>query len=204
MFNPYSRWIFPRLMDAVMSADNLAQHRRSLLAGVSGKVLEIGFGTGLNLPYYPNTIEQLTVVDPNPGMRSIAQPRLNSVAFPVEFCVLSGEALPMPDNSFDCVVSTWTLCSIPKVEQALQEVHRVLKPGGRFFFVEHGLSDDPKVQPWQHRLTPIQRVIADGCHLDRNIRQLVEQVFPSVTLETFAEPSLPAIGGYFYKGMATK
>lgn len=204
MFNPYSRWIFPRLMDAVMSTDNLAQHRRSLLAEVSGKVLEIGFGTGLNLPYYPNTIEQLTVVDPNPGMRSIVQPRLSAVTFPVESCVLSGEALPMPDNTFDCVVSTWTLCSIANVEQALREIHRVLKPGGRFFFIEHGLSDDPKVQTWQHRLTPIQRVIADGCHLDRDIRQLVEQVFPTVTLEAFAEPSLPEIGGYFYKGIATK
>jgi ubiquinone/menaquinone biosynthesis C-methylase UbiE len=202
--NLYSRILFPRLMDRAMSGENLGQYRRSLLQNVRGDILEIGLGTGLNLAHYPDSVQRLTSVDVNPGMAAIAQKRAQTAGITLDSHTLSGEQLPMADETFDTVVSTWTLCSIPDVARAIAEVHRVLKPGGQFFFIEHGLSNIPSVQVWQHRLTPIQRVIGDGCHLDRDIAQLVGQMFPQVALEQFAEPSLPAVGGYFYKGVGIK
>ncbi|WP_404783244.1 class I SAM-dependent methyltransferase [Altericista sp. CCNU0014] len=193
-------------MDASMSGEALAAYRRSLLANTCGNVLEIGFGTGLNLPFYPETVTKLTAVDNNSGARAIAARRIQRTPhrFEIESQTLSGESLPMADETFDCAVSTWTLCSIKNASQALQEIRRVLKPGGRFFFVEHGLSDNPKVQVWQNRLNPIQRVVGDGCNFNRDIRQLVERQFSQVDIETFPEPSLPAVAGYFYKGIAVK
>jgi ubiquinone/menaquinone biosynthesis C-methylase UbiE len=202
--NLYSRYLFPCLMDRMMGDENLARYRRQLLADVTGETLEIGFGTGLNLPYYPRTLQKLTAIDANPGMNALAQKRLQASAITVDYQVLNGETLPIADATFDSVVSTWTLCSIANVSQALQEIYRVLKPGGRFFFIEHGLSNDLKVQVWQHRLTPIQKVIADGCHLDRDIHQLIAAQFSNLTLKQFADESLPKIGGYFYMGVAVK
>jgi ubiquinone/menaquinone biosynthesis C-methylase UbiE len=202
--NLYSRILFPRLMDRAMSGENLAQYRRSLLQNVRGDILEIGLGTGLNLAHYPDSVQRITSVDINPGMSALAQTRAHTAGITIDLQVLSGEQLPMAEATFDTVVSTWTLCSIPDVAQAIAEVHRVLKPGGQFFFIEHGLSNVPSVQTWQHRLTPIQRVIGDGCHLDRDIAQLVRKTFSQVDLTAFAEPSLPAIGGYFYQGIAIK
>jgi ubiquinone/menaquinone biosynthesis C-methylase UbiE len=193
-------------MDASMSGEALAAHRRSLLADTFGNVLEIGFGTGLNLPFYPQTITKLTTIDSNPGAAAIAAKRIQTTPphFEIESKTLSGESLPMPDLTFDCVVSTWTLCSINNVTQALEEIHRVLKPGGCFFFIEHGLSNDPKAQVWQNRLNPIQRILGDGCNFNRNIQQLVDRQFSQVKLEVFPEPSLPSVMGYFYKGSAIK
>jgi ubiquinone/menaquinone biosynthesis C-methylase UbiE len=204
--NLYSRYLFPRLMDLSMSGETLAAYRRSLLANTYGNVLEIGFGTGLNLPFYPGAVTKLTTIDTNPGARAIAAKRIQKTphSFEIESQTLSGESLPMADRTFDCVVSTWTLCSIADVRQALREIHRVLKFGGQFFFVEHGLSDDRKVQVWQNRLNPIQRIVGDGCNINRDMRQLVEQQFSQVEIEAFPEPSLPAIMGYFYKGSAMK
>ena len=200
----YSERILPRLMDWTMSGESFAKYRQQLLADTYGQVLEIGFGTGLNLAYYPEAVESLTIVDPNPGMGKIASQRIQSAPIPVEKRILSGESLPMEDASFDCVVSTWTLCSIPEVEQALREIHRVLKPGGKFFFIEHGRSPEQKKKKWQDRLTPLQKVIADGCHLNRPIKSLVEKYFGQVSLEQFYEPETPKLAGYLYRGVATR
>lgn len=187
-----------------MSGPDLARYRQQLLADVSGEVLEVGFGTGLNLPYYPSTVHKIVTVDPNQGMGAIAKKRISSSSIPVESYALSGEQLPFANSTFDSVVSTWTLCSIPNVEQAIYEAHRVLKPGGRFFFIEHGLSAEPRIQQWQHRLTPVQKIIADGCHLDRNIRQLIKQQFGEIQVGEFYADGLPKVAGYFYKGIAAK
>lgn len=187
-----------------MSDEPFSHYRSDLLSQVTGDTLEIGFGTGLNLSYYPADLKALTAIDANPGMNALAERRIRASEIVVDHQVLNGESLPIADNRFDSVVSTWTLCSIAKVEQALQEVHRVLKPGGRFFFVEHGLSRDRKTQVWQHRLTPIQKVIADGCHFDRDIRQLVENQFSQATIDEFQPKDLPAVLGYFYQGIAIK
>jgi ubiquinone/menaquinone biosynthesis C-methylase UbiE len=173
------------------------------LANVQGEVLEVGFGTGLNLPYYPSHICHLTTVDVNPGMHTLAQRRIRQSPIRVDYHVLNGECLPMRDHTFDSVVSTWTLCSIHNVVRALREIRRVLKPEGRFFFVEHGLSDNPRVQRWQHRLNPLQKRIADGCHLNRNMRELVEaQQFHLVELHQFYIDGYPKILGYMYQGIA--
>jgi len=200
----YSQVILPRLLDWSLSDATLAQYRQALLADVQGEVLEIGFGTGLNLAYYPPHINKITVIDSNPGMNSLAKKRIRNSSKAVAHYVLSSESLPMAESSFDSVVSTWTLCSIANVEQALKEIYRVLKPGGKFFFVEHGLSDNPKVQTWQHRLTPIQKVIADGCHLDRNIEQIVKRQFNQVEIEQFTPDKMPELVTHLYRGIATK
>ena len=200
----YSNFILPQAMDWVMSNPVLSQYRQEVLAEVSGKVLEIGFGTGLNLLYYPQNIQKLTTIDTNYGMNNLAQKRIQASKIRVDSRILNGENLPMPDNSFDSVVSTWTLCSIARVDQALEEICRVLKPGGKFFFIEHGLSNEPKVQVWQNRLTPLQKIIGDGCHLNRNIKQIVEKQFNNITLEEFDAQNLPKIIGFMYKGVATK
>ncbi|NEP59032.1 MAG: class I SAM-dependent methyltransferase [Symploca sp. SIO2G7] len=200
----YSKFILPRCLEWSMSTPQLASYRQEVLSEVSGDVLEIGFGTGLNLSYYPKSITKLTIIDINPGMNSIAQKRIKNSSMTVDSRILNGENLPMADNRFDSVVSTWTLCSITNVDQALQEIHRVLKPGGKFFFIEHGLSDQPKVQIWQNRLNPLQKIIGDGCHLNRNIKRLVEHHLQLVALEQFYTPKVPKTHGYMYKGVATK
>ncbi|MGG6270629.1 class I SAM-dependent methyltransferase [Leptolyngbya sp. AN03gr2] len=200
----YEQKILPYLLDLSLSAPSLAKYRRDTLAGVSGEVLEIGFGTGLNLAYYPEHIRKIATVDSNPGIQGIAQKRIAASSIKVNHHVLSGENLPMADGSFDSVVSTFTLCSIPDVRKALAEIDRVLKPGGRFFFLEHGLSNEPNVQVWQNRLTPIQKKVAGGCHFNRNIRQLIEQQFDQVTLDESYLENAPKVTSYLYKGVATK
>ena len=200
----YSQNILPYLLDLVMSDQNLIKYRKDILANVKGEVLEIGFGTGLNLPYYPENIHKIIAIDANPGVNALAQKRIQSSSITVDSRVLNGENLPMADNTFDSVVSTWTLCSIANVELALKEIYRVLKPGGQLFFIEHGLSHEPEIQVWQNRLTPLQKIIADGCHLNRNIRELIENQFDKVTLEEFYADKEPKTIGYLYKGVATK
>jgi ubiquinone/menaquinone biosynthesis C-methylase UbiE len=200
----YSEFIFPSMMEFSMSQPLFAKYRQELLANVSGEVLEIGFGTGLNLPHYPCTVEKLTIIDPNPGMKKYAQKRIEASAISVESQILNSEKLPMADNSFDSVVSTWTLCSIANVDRAIAEIHRVLKPEGKFFFLEHGLSQESRVQTCQNILTPVQKIIADGCHLNRNIKQLVANKFKNLKIEEFYAPNLPKFIGYMYKGIAIK
>jgi ubiquinone/menaquinone biosynthesis C-methylase UbiE len=200
----YSQKIFPYLLDWSLSDPTFSKYRQEVLAEVEGEVLEIGFGTGLNLSFYPEEIQKIITVDNNPGVNKLAQKRIEKSSIIVDHRILSGENLPMADNRFDSVVSTWTLCSIKKVEQAVKEIHRVLKPGGKFFFIEHGLSNEANIQTWQNRLTPIQKVIADGCHLNRNIRLIVEQQFGQVSLEEFYVENTPKFMGYMYKGVAIK
>ena len=200
----YSQKIFPYLLDWSLSDSTFNKYRQEVLAKVEGEVLEIGFGTGLNLSFYPDAINEIITVDNNPGVHKLAQKRIDKSSITVDHRILSGENLPMSDNSFDSVVSTWTLCSIEKVEQAVNEIHRVLKPGGKFFFIEHGLSNEPSIQTWQNRLNPIQNVIADGCNLNRNIRSIVKQQFNHVNVEEFYADKTPKFMGYMYKGVAVK
>ncbi len=203
--NIYSRLIFPNLLDRMMSGEDFANYRRKVLADATGSVLEIGFGTGLNLPYYPaDRVDKITTVDPNPGMNKLARSRIAASPITVDFQVLNGEELPMADDTFDTVVSTWTLCSIKAVERAISEIYRVLKPGGKFLFIEHGLSNEPNIQTWQHRLTPLQKIIADGCHLDRPIDTLIARQFDRLAIQAFYNPHTPKIGGYFYQGIGIK
>ncbi len=200
----YSNLIIPYCIDFTLSGSTLEEYRQQLLADVSGEILEIGFGTGLNLPHYPDNVTKITTIDPNAGMQRLARSRIAASNISVDHKVLNGESLPMADGSFDSVVCTWTLCSIPQVDKAIAEVHRLLKPGGKFFFIEHGLSHEPKIQAWQNRLTPVQKAIADGCHLNRQIEHIVQQKFNDVTVEQFYAPKLPKAIGYMYRGIAVK
>ena len=201
----YSRVLFPRICDCLLDQPLVAEHRRQLLAAAAGEGLEIGFGTGLNLPHYPQAVRKITTVDPNVGMHKLAQRRIKQTKIEVDLRVLSGERLPFDDNTFDFAVSTFTLCSIANVVQALSEVLRVLKPGGRFLFLEHGLCPDSNVQQWQRRLNWLQMRLADGCRLDRNIKELVAaQPFSSVEVNEFYLERTPKTHGYIFRGIATK
>jgi ubiquinone/menaquinone biosynthesis C-methylase UbiE len=201
----YSKVIFPRLCDFLLDQPHVAKYRSQLLAAAYGEVLEVGFGTGLNLGHYPAQVRRITTVDPNPGMHRLARRRVKRSRIAVDQRVLGGERLPFEDDRFDCAVSTFTLCSIERVGQALNEVHRVLRPGGRFLFLEHGLSPEPQVQKWQRRLNSLQMRLADGCHLDRNMRELIAaQPFSSVDVVGFYLERTPRTHGYLYRGSARK
>ncbi len=200
----YSNLIIPYCIDLSMSGENLQKYRQELLSDVSGEILEIGFGTGLNLPHYPATVNKVTAIDANPGMQRVAKSRIEKSQITVNYKLANGENIPLEDCSFDSVVCTWTLCSVAQVELAIAEIYRLLKPAGKFFFIEHGLSKDSSVQFWQNALTPIQKVIADGCHLNRQISDIVKQKFTNVTIDQFYDSQLPKVIGYMYRGVAVK
>ncbi len=201
----YSNIIFPMFFDFVMEKPFKAAYRRKILSKVTGNILEIGFGTGLNLPHYPDHVRKIVTVDPNPGMNKKAQKRIAKSNIEVETHILGSEHLPFEDGVFDCVVSTWTLCSIPEISQAISEIKRVLKVNGQFMFLEHGLSSDSNVQKWQHRLNPLQKCFADGCHINRNMKALLEAAnFSSLDIKEFYLEQTPMVMGYMYQGIAIK
>lgn len=201
----YSKYLFPRILDFAMRGDEINEQRRLVLSEASGKVFEIGFGTGLNMRYYPDGVSSVTVADKNPAMHKLAERRIAASPLPVEHHVMDGQELPLEDGSFDNVVCTFTLCSIPDVHKALRELRRILRPGGKLLFIEHGLSDDPKVAKWQGRLTPIQKVIGDGCRLNRNFRELIRDAgFHIQKLDNFYMPKEPRFLAYMYRGVAVK
>lgn len=200
----YSAHIFPRLMDWVMSGTGFQRLRSEILLPAAGEVLEIGLGTGLNLPHYPAGVARLRAVDPAPLLPVRVAERRAAVAFPVEIIHLSAERLPYEDGIFDHVVSTWTLCTIPNPIEALQEVRRVLKPTGRLLFLEHGRSDDARTAAWQDRLNPLQNVIGCGCNLNRRIDRLISEAgLHILQLDRFVMEGVPRIGGELYRGIAT-
>ncbi len=169
----YREHLLPRLVDRACGTAELRQWRRQVTAGLTGTVVEIGFGSGLNMPVYPPEVHRVYAVEPAATARRLAEERIAESHVQVEHVALRGEAIPLDDASCDGALSTFTLCTIPGVEDALAEVWRVLRPGGRFHFLEHGLSPDASVAAWQHRLDPIQKRLADGCHLTRDPTELV-------------------------------
>lgn len=201
----YATQIFPRLMDWVMARPAFSQLREALLQLASGEVLEIGFGTGLNLRHYPTTITRLSIVDPATLLPAKVARRMAAAPYPIQTTHVTAENLPFPDQHFDYVVSTWTLCTIPDPVQALQEVARVLKPEGHFLFLEHGRSEDQKIAAWQDRLNPIQNVMGCGCHLNRQIDRLITQSGLSIAhLDRFSMQGVPRLAGEMYRGTATR
>jgi SAM-dependent methyltransferase len=204
----YSRVIFPWLLDHAISREPFASQRAEVLQHAAGRVLEIGVGTGLNLPFYPAAqVESLIAIDRNPAMfpRARARRRLMQSSIRITLAVADAQRLPFRDNAFDTIISTWTLCSMPDVSAAVTEIHRVLAPTGQFLFIEHGLSPRPRLARWQHRLTPIQRCFADNCHLDRDIELLIRQSPLHLDhLARFDLPRVPSLGSHTYRGRALK
>lgn len=199
----YSEYIFPRLMDWVMSGEVFQRLRAELLKDTSGEVLEIGFGTGLNLPHYPQSISGLSIVDPAAMLPDRVRKRVAQVPFPIHTEHVTAEIMPYPDRQFDSVVSTWTLCTIPDIKKALYEIRRVLKPTGTFFFLEHGRSDNARIAAWQDRLNPIQNILGCGCNLNRRIDQLItESGLQVMHLDRFQMEHVPRIVGEMYRGQA--
>jgi ubiquinone/menaquinone biosynthesis C-methylase UbiE len=200
----YDDQIVPRVTNLVLGTRQIGKLRARALAEVTGTVVELGFGSGTNLPYYPPAVERVLAVEPSEVGRKLARGRLAASRIPVEFVGLDGARIPLEDRSVDSAVSTWTLCTIPDVDRALAEVHRVLKPGGRFFFLEHGLSDDPAVARRQHRWDRVEQAIAGGCHLDRDIAAIVRaSPLELEQVDTFTIRG-PKVLSFMYTGRAVK
>lgn len=200
----YRDQVLPRVINVVLSGAELGEIRARAASGLSGEVLEVGFGSGLNVPYYPPEVRKVFAVEPSAVARKLAARRVSDSDVPVEFVGLDAEALPLADESVDHVLVTWTMCTIPSIATALEAMHRVLRPGGQLHFAEHGRSPDPGVARWQRRLNPLQRRLAGGCNLDRPIRTLVEQAgFHMVRLENFYAKGSKALS-YMYLGVAAK
>lgn len=201
----YCEHIFPRIMEWVMGRGEFHDLRAAVLASAHGAVLELGIGTGLNVPHYPETVTELHAIDPARLLPKTVSARLAKRSFPIQIEQGTAETLPHPDHRFDFVVSTWTLCTIPDPVLALREVGRVLKPGGTFLFLEHGRSDDQTIAAWQDRLNPLQNVIGCGCNLNRRIDDLVTQAGLTIThLHRFAMQDVPRLGGEMYQGAARR
>src|SRR5438309_6662013 len=202
----YSRHIFPRLLDWSLGNAALAEHRLPALDPLRWHVLEIGFGTGLNLPFFPQRVSRLTAIDSKQMLRRKVAKRIAEARMPVERFELDASGrLPLDNQAFDGVVTTFTLCSIADVQSALDETRRVLKPEGQFVFLEHGRSYDPRVARLQDLFNPIQKVIGCGCNLNRPIDRLIrDSGFEIVKLERYLMPDVPRILGETYRGIARR
>lgn len=200
----YQDQVLPRIVDLTLRGSEVEQARARVTAGLDGEVLEIGFGSGRNIPYYPARLTRVRAVDPAAVGRKLAAERAAASAVPIEYIGLDAQRLPADDASADHVLSTWTLCTIPDPVAALAEISRVLRPGGAFHFVEHGRSPDAKVARMQDRLTPLQRRVAGGCRLNRPIDHLVTGAGLEVTrLETYYMKG-PRAMQYTFEGVAVK
>jgi SAM-dependent methyltransferase len=200
----YTKQIFPRLLELTLGTPELGKYRLRALAPARGETLEIGFGTGLNLPYYPETVTRLTVIDSEDMLRERVAERIAACPIPVTQMQLDAQGrLPFADESFDSVVTTLTLCSIANPAPALAEIRRVLKAGGAFVFWEHGRSDKAKVARWQDRLNPLQKLIGGGCNMNRQIDALIRAGgFEITTLDRFLLPQTPRLLAEMYRGVA--
>jgi ubiquinone/menaquinone biosynthesis C-methylase UbiE len=199
----YARYVLPRIIDLAMRNKEVARLRAAWIPNARGDVLEVGIGSGLNLPFYSPQVEHIYGVDPSLELQRIARKRLGAGRMQIEFLPQSAEEkLPLADASMDTVVMTWTLCSIPNPSKALQQVKRLLKPGGCLMFVEHGRAPDRGVVVWQDRLTPFWKRIAGGCHLNRKVDELlIAAGFQITELKTFYLPG-PRAMTYTYQGFA--
>jgi ubiquinone/menaquinone biosynthesis C-methylase UbiE len=202
----YSKHIFPRILDWSLGNSLIQKERRASLAQARGNVLEIGFGTGLNLSHYPDQVTKLTAIDPESALKDRVAKRIREARMPVERMQLDASGnLPFDNDSFDSVVTTFTLCSIADVRGALKEMLRVVKPEGSYIFLEHGRSDDPRLARRQDFFNPVQKILACGCNINRPIDRLIQEMGFSITkLDRYLLPETPRIFGEMYRGLAQK
>jgi len=188
----YRERVLPRLINVACGSKASRPLRERVCAGLHGQVVEIGFGSGHNVPFYPDTVQRVAAIEPSQLGWKLARDRVAASPVIVDQAGLDGQSLPFADDSFDTALSTWTLCTIPDPHLALTEVRRVLRPGGTLHFIEHGLAPDEKVQRWQHRLEPLNKRVAGGCHLTRPILDLLRTAgFTVQDVDVFYEKGAP-------------
>lgn len=197
----YERWLLPHLLDLAMRNKEATRYRVKVIPRAAGRVLEIGAGSGLNLPFYGKDVSHLYALDPSHALLKMAG-RKRGGRFPVEFVLASAEGIPLESASIDTVVSTFTLCTVPDAVKALGEAMRVLKPGGVLVFAEHGHAPDPAVAQWQRRLDPLWTRIAGGCHLNRRIDALIAAAGFQITDLEREYAKGPRPFSYIYTGLA--
>jgi SAM-dependent methyltransferase len=199
----YERQVLPRLLNALSGAASLDPLRRRACTGLAGDVVELGFGSGYNVPFYPAGVTSVAAIEPSDLSWRLAGPRLAAASVPVHRAGLDGQALPLADASQDAVLTTWTLCTIPDAAAALREARRVLRPGGTLHFLEHGLAPDEHVRKWQRRLDPLERRLVGGCSFVRPIVELVEGAgFTIREVDVFYQEGAPRVSGADSLGVA--
>lgn len=201
----YENRVLPRLIEAGCSTGPILKQREKVVPEARGRVLEVGMGPAINLPFYdPDKVEMVWGLEPSEGMREKAAPRLSSVPFPVEWLGLPGEEIPLDDDSADTVLLTFTLCTIPDFAKALAQMRRVLKPGGQLLFAEHGAASDPGLRKWQDRWDPIWTRFTGGCHVNREIPRLIQEAgFKIDSVDTMYLPGSVKIAAFQYWGAAS-
>ena len=199
----YGDQVLPRIMNVVMNSQEDRKIRARVCAGLTGEVVEIGFGTGHNLPYLPSGVKRLRAVEPSQLAVRLAGPRIAASPVAVEVAGLDGQRLPLADDSADSLLCTWSLCTIPDPVAAVAEMRRVLRPGGILHFAEHGLAPDESVRKWQQRLNGVQQRVAGGCHLSRDIPAIIESAGMTITrLDTYYGKGQPKPYAAMYEGVA--
>ena len=200
----YEKYVLPKFLNCACGSKPISYQRKKVVPMAEGKVLEIGIGSGLNLPFYDKSkLDELWGLDPSEGLSEMAKQVADEEAMEVNFISAGAEEIPLPDNHFDSVLVTYTMCTIPEVDRANKEIQRVLKSNGKMIFCEHGLAPDINIKKWQNRINPFWKKLAGGCNINRNIPSLIQESgFDIIDLEEMYLPSTPKIAGYNYWGYA--